>query len=62
MPVEINELSATARIGAPDPAVRLSDQEVERIARRVIALLRQEGESRRIARPEPSVRSALGQM
>lgn len=63
MPLEINDLVLSARMSPENPGDgRLSDREVERIARRVIALLKDEAESARMARTEGSALSILGEM
>src|SRR3546814_20626786 len=57
MPVEINELNATTRLGAPSGESRIPEADVERIARRVIEILAQRERITKMARPEHSARS-----
>ncbi|HEY9537697.1 MAG TPA: hypothetical protein VIS03_08890 [Kiloniellaceae bacterium] len=59
MPVEINELNATTRLGAPSGESRIPEADVERIARRVIEILAQRERMTKMARPDNSARSIL---
>src|SRR3546814_9442793 len=52
MPVEINELNATTRLGAPSGESRIPEADVERIARRVIEILAQRERMTKMARPD----------
>jgi hypothetical protein len=59
MTVEINDLSATARLGPPSRDGRLSNADVERIAQRVIEILTARARAEQMARPDASARSLL---
>ena len=60
MPVEIGSLQASARVGAPDRPGRLSDAEVERVARRVMEFLKAEERAAMAVRIDNSARTILG--
>src|SRR3546814_15445494 len=59
MPVEINELNATTRLGAPSGESRIPEADVERIARRGIEILAQRERMTKMARPDNPARSTL---
>src|SRR3546814_20533289 len=59
MPVEINELNATTRLGAPSGESRIPEADVERIARRVIEILAQREQMTKMARPDNSTPPTL---
>ena len=59
MPIEINQLNASARLGAAAAESRLTEAEIDLIVQRVIQTLERRERLAKMARPDASARSLL---